>query len=78
MTSVYGELIKASPSMLRLGFSLLFLSLSLSWQIRKTKKAFEKELVNGGMGIDDAKRLSGVFDALKANLWSLAKETGST
>lgn len=50
--------------------SLLLLWLSLGWRVRKTRKAFEKELVKQGMSKEDAKRLSAHYKILKDQIVS--------
>ena len=48
--------------------SLLFLWIILGWRIRRTRGAFEKQLVLQGMSKEDAKRMSAQFSKLKDNL----------
>jgi hypothetical protein len=53
--------------------SLGVIWLTLGWKVRKARKAFEKELVKGGMPKDAAKKLgkkySSVKDEVMKQLW---------
>jgi len=48
----------------RLLLFLLVLWLTLGWNVRKARKAFEKELIRLGMAKKDAKRLSACYSKL--------------
>ena len=52
----------------RLIISLLALWLTLGWNVRKARKAFEKELIRLGMAKKDAKRLSAYYSKLKNDI----------
>ena len=52
----------------RLIISLLALWLTLGWNVRKARKAFEKELIRLGMAKKDAKRLSACYSKLKNDI----------
>lgn len=45
--------------------SLFVIWLALGWNVRRAKKAFEKELIKQGMSKQDAKRISEKYVALK-------------
>jgi hypothetical protein len=45
--------------------SLLVLWIILGWRIRRTRGAFEKQLVLQGMSREDAKRMSAIYSKLK-------------
>ena len=53
--------------------NLIFIWLTLGWKVRKARKAFEKELVKGGMPKEAAKKLgkkySSVKDEVMKQLW---------
>ncbi len=55
--------------------SLLPVWLTLGWKVRKTRKAFEKELIKQGMTERDAKRISAQFAALKDNVENAFKQS---
>jgi hypothetical protein len=57
--------LKSTPYIARLSLSLMWLYLTLGYRVRKTRVAFEKQLVAQGMSKQDAKRLSASFDDLK-------------
>jgi len=56
------------PFIVRLLCSLFAAWLTLGWKVRKTRKAFEKEVIRQGMSKDDAKRLSAQYKLLKDNV----------
>ncbi len=59
------NIMSAGLSFVRLLISLAGLRLTLRWKVRKARKAFEKELINGGMSKKDAKRLGAQYSRLK-------------
>ena len=64
------SILSISPCIVRLLCSLFAVWLTLGWKVRKTRKAFEKELIKQGMSKEDAKRLSAQYRVLKDNLMS--------
>jgi len=59
--------------MTRLLLSLFALWLTLGWKVRKTRKAFEKQLISQGMSKKDAERLSVQYSKLKNEIMSTLK-----
>jgi hypothetical protein len=59
------SVISGAVSAVRLLFSLGVIYLTLGWNVRRAKRAFEKELVRAGMPKEDAKRMSTRYAALK-------------
>jgi hypothetical protein len=57
--------LRSTPYVVRLSLSLIWLYLTLGYRVRKTRVAFEKQLVIQGMSKQDAKRLSASFEDLK-------------
>jgi len=45
--------------------SLFSLWVTLGWRVRKTRKAFEKQLIQQGMSKKDAERLSAQYSRMK-------------
>lgn len=66
-------IIGASLQLIRLLLSLFALWLTLGWKVRKTRRAFEKQLINQGMSKKDAKRLSSQISKLKDDMMSTLK-----
>jgi hypothetical protein len=66
--------IKSTPYLSRMGLSLFWLYLTLGSRVRKTRKAFEKQLIQQGMSKEDAKRLSECFQDLKENISGAIKQ----
>jgi hypothetical protein len=73
-SSIFLSLFKSTPQMVRMSLDLAWLYLTLGWRVRKTRKAFEKQLVLMGMSKTDAKRLSACFEELKDGLVSSIKQ----
>jgi hypothetical protein len=60
--------VKSTPYLARMSLSLFWMYLTLGSRVRKTRKAFEKQLMQQGMSKEDAKRLSACFEELKNNI----------
>jgi len=67
--------VRSLPSLIRLGASLLIIYLTLGWQVRKARKAFEKQLILQGMSKQDAERLSRTFVHLKNDIINMLKRS---
>lgn len=74
VSEVFISLIKSSPHLARMSVSLLFMYLTLGNRVRKTRRAFEKQLVLAGMSKSDARRLSACFEELKNSIASILKQ----
>ena len=59
------SVISGAVSVVRLLSSLGVIYLTLGWNVRRAKRAFEKELIKQGMPKEDAKRMSARYAALK-------------
>jgi len=59
------SVISGAVSVVRLLSSLFLIYLTLGWNVRRAKRAFEKELVKQGMPKEDARRMSARYAALK-------------
>jgi hypothetical protein len=68
------SMFKLTPHISILVLSLLWAYLTLGLRVRQTRRAFEKQLISEGMSREDAKRLSGCYEDLKANLTVTVKE----
>lgn len=47
---------------------LFFVWLSLGWNVRRARKAFEKELMKSGMAMEDVERMGKKYSSLKDNV----------
>lgn len=56
-------------------FNLLILWATLGWNVRKARKAFEKQLIRQGMAKKDARRLSAQYSKLKNDLMNTLKRS---
>lgn len=66
-------LVKSTPSLALMSMSLFWMYSTLGWRVRKTRRAFEKELVSQGMS-EDARRLSECFNELKNSLTTALRQ----
>jgi hypothetical protein len=73
-TSVVTGVMKSSPYLAQMAFSLFWMYLTLGRRVSKTRKAFEKQLIQQGMSKEDAKRLSACFEDLKDNITGMLKQ----
>jgi hypothetical protein len=77
--SVMSTVLKSSPYLARISLDLFWVYITLGHRVRKTRKAFEKQLIMEGMSKANAKRLSACFEDLKNNITGMLKQgvTGS-
>jgi hypothetical protein len=77
--SVMSTVLKSSPYLARISLDLFWVYITLGSRVRKTRKAFERQLIMEGMSKADAKRLSACFEDLKNNITGMLKQgvTGS-
>jgi hypothetical protein len=76
MSAAYAvtAVIKSSPYLVRMSLSLFWIYLTLGMRVSKTRRAFEKQLMQQGMSEEDARRLSQCFEDLKNNITSMLKQ----
>jgi len=72
--SIFTTVIKSFPHLVLMALSLLWMYLTLGRRVRKTRKAFEKQLIQQGMSKEDAKRLSACFEDLKNSFTDMLKQ----
>jgi hypothetical protein len=72
--SVVTAVIKSSPNLARMSLSLFWMYLTLGRRVSKTRKAFEKQLIQQGVSKEDAKRLSACFEDLKNDITGMLKQ----
>jgi hypothetical protein len=72
--SIVTTMIKSSPYLARMSLDNFWMYLTLGQRVRKTRRAFEKQLIMQGMSRDDAKRLSACYEELKNNITGVLKE----
>ena len=68
------SVIESTPYLVRMFLSLLWMYITLGFRVSKTRKAFEKQLMQQGMTEEDAKRLSMCFEDLKNNVTDTLKQ----
>ena len=69
--SLTATVIKESPYLVRMLFDLLYTYLTLGSRVRRTRKAFEEQLILAGMSREEARRLSACFEELKNSVTSV-------
>jgi len=67
------SVISIIPHLTRLLLNLLALWLTLGWKVRKTRRAFEKQLIRQGMAKKDAKKLSAQYSKMKNEIMNSLK-----
>jgi hypothetical protein len=67
-SSVIAALISSAPQVIRMLLGLSRIYLTLGWRVRKTRRAFERELISQGMSKHDAERLSICYKELKNSM----------
>lgn len=67
------SVIIAGVSLIRLLLSLFVLWLTFGWKVRKTRRAFEKQLICQGMAKKDAKKLSAQYSKMKNEIMNTLK-----
>jgi hypothetical protein len=72
--SIITTVIKSFPHLVLMALSLLWMYLTLGRRVRKTRKAFEKQLIQQGMAKKDAQRLSACFEDLKDSITGMLKQ----
>lgn len=65
------------PRIAQLLSQLFLIWATLNYRVRKTRRAFERELVNQGIKAEDAKRLSKQIKILKDQMMSSIREISS-
>jgi hypothetical protein len=66
--STLTTMISSTPYLIRMFLSVSWMYLTLGRRVRKTRRAFEKQLIIGGMAKEDAVRLSACFEELKNSM----------
>ncbi|MEM2917204.1 MAG: hypothetical protein QXN63_02470 [Candidatus Bathyarchaeia archaeon] len=75
VAKIFTTFLRSLPWLARLGANLTIIYLTLGWQVRKARKAFEKELISQGMPKKNAKRLSETFVHLKNDIIDMVKRS---
>lgn len=66
---------KSIPQLSIVVLNLVWMYATLGSKVHKTRRAFEKQLIQEGMSKQDAQRLSVCFQELKDNITGTIKET---
>lgn len=69
--SIFAALFKSIPHLAIVVLNLLWMYVTLGRRVRKTRKAFENQLMQQGMSKKDAERLSMCYEDLKNSITSM-------
>jgi hypothetical protein len=72
--SILATVFKSIPHLAIVVLNLLWMYVTIGRRVRKTRRAFEKQLMQQGMSKQDAQRLSACFEDLKNNVTGMLKE----
>lgn len=72
--TIMKSMIKSTPHLSLLILNVLWVYLTLGMRVRRTRRAFEKQLIEQGMSKEDAQRLSLCFQDLKDNISAVVKQ----
>jgi len=78
VVSILSTVFKSIPHLAILGLNLLWMYVTLDRRVRKTRRAFEKQLMQQGMSKQDAQQLSTCYEDLKNNITGLLKQKITT
>jgi hypothetical protein len=71
--STVTSVIRSVPVLTRMSISLFWTYLNLGRQVRKARRAFERQLIIQGMAKEDAERLSVCFEELKDSITQMLR-----
>ena len=78
VVSILSTVFKSIPHLAIVGLNLLWMYVTLDRRARKTRRAFEKQLMQQGMSKQDAQQLSTCYEDLKNNITGLLKQEITT
>ena len=68
------SVLKSSPYLARMSLEVFWMYATLGRRVRKTRRAFERELIMVGMSETDAKHISASFEVLKNGIAGVLKQ----
>jgi hypothetical protein len=74
VASIFATVFRSIPHLSMMLLSLLWMYLTLGRRVNKTRRAFEKQLMQQGMSKQDAQRLSACYEDLKNNITGMLKQ----
>ncbi len=72
--SIVTTVFRSIPHLSLVVLNLIWMYVTLGRRVRKTRRAFEKQLMRQGMSKQDAQRLSACYEDLKSNITGMLKE----
>jgi hypothetical protein len=72
--SILSTVFKSIPHLAIVILNLLWMYVTLGRRVHKTRRAFEKQLMQQGMSKQDAQRLSACYEDLKNNITGVLKQ----
>ena len=74
VVSIFGAVFRSIPHVSIVVLNLLWMYVTLRRRVHKTRRAFEKQLLQQGMSKQDAQRLSACYEDLKNSITGMLKE----
>ena len=74
VVSIFGAVFRSIPHVSIVVLNLLWMYVTLGRRVHKTRRAFEKQLLQQGMSKQDAQRLSACYEDLKNSITGMLKE----
>lgn len=72
--SMMSSLFKSTPHLSLLILNLLWMYLTLGYQVNRTRRAFEKQLIAQGMSKENAQQLSAFYEDIKNSITTTVKQ----
>lgn len=74
-SQIIATIARSAPNLIRMLLSLSTTYLTLGYQVRKARNAFESQLLLQGMSKHDAEKLSACYQELKENILAAMKKS---
>ena len=74
VAAIFATMFRSIPHLAIVALNLLWAYATLGRRVRKTRRAFEKQLLQQGMSKQDAQRLSACYEDLKNNITGMLKQ----
>jgi hypothetical protein len=74
VASIFATVFRAIPHLAIVVLNLLWVYVTLGRRVRKTRRAFEKQLLQQGMSKQDAQRLSACYEDLKNKITGMVRQ----
>jgi hypothetical protein len=72
--TIIKTVVQSTPHVSILALNIFWVYLTLGYRVRRTRRAFEQQLILQGMQKQDAKRLSACYKELSDNITGMVKQ----